>query len=126
NSEVRNAGDETFEHGLVLQQLRGDCRIVGTRVEKSASRHLMLHNDEGSLNLLIERSTFADNPEPSGQQAVLISAAKSAMVNVTVRGSTFARSFSHALDVTAAGEAKLTLSVTGSTFDQNATAINVS
>ena len=126
DSEVRNAGDETFEHGLVLHELRGDCRIVGTKVEKSASRHLMLHNDEGVLTLLIDRSTFADNPAPNGQQAVLISAAKDASVTATVRGSTFARSFSHGLDVTAGGESKLALTVTGNTFDRNASAINLS
>jgi len=126
NSEIRNAGDELFEHGLLFQDLRGECRIVDTKVERSASRHLMLHNSAGALALLIERSTFADNPAPNGQQGVLISAGKTANINLTVRGSTFARSFSHALDVTARDEAKVTLRVTGTTFNGNATAISVS
>lgn len=126
DSEIRGAGDELNEHGVLLQELRGDCRITGTKISRSASRHLMLHNSDGSLTLTIDRSSFTDNPAPNGQQAVLISAAKSASLDVHVRECAFVRSFSNALDVTATDEAKVQLEVSKSTFEGNASAITVS
>jgi hypothetical protein len=125
-STIRNAGNETFEHALVLEELQGDCRIAATTVERSASRLVMLHNSTGRLSLVIERSTFRDTAAPTGQQGALISAAEEAVIDVRVSDSTFARTFSHALDVTAADNAKVSLRVTGSTFDRNASAVSVS
>lgn len=125
SSEIRNAGDEVSEHGLVLRELTGTCRVEKTNVAKSASRHLMLHNSAGALALTIDGSSFSDNPAPNGQQAVLISAVGEAEIDLTVRNSTFARSFSHALEVLAADRAKVRMRVSGSTFDRNASAISI-
>jgi hypothetical protein len=125
SSEIRNAGDEVSEHGIVLRELTGTCRIEKTDVAKSASRHVMLHNSAGTLALIIDNSSFSDNPAPHGQQAVLISAASDAELELTVRDSKFARSFSHALEVLAADRAKVRMHVSGSTFDRNASAISI-
>ncbi len=125
-STIRDAGNETFEHGMILEELEGDCRIAGTTFERSASRHVMLHNSAGKLSLLLEHDTFNDTVGPTGQQGVLVSAANEAVIDVRVSDSTFARTFSHALDVTAADSAKVSLRVTGSAFEKNASAVSVS
>jgi hypothetical protein len=125
DSTIRNAGDELFEHGLVLEELTGDCRIAGSTVERSASRLLMLYNSRGRLALVIEKTTFAETVAPNGQQGVLVSAAGDAVVDLRVRDSIFSRTFSHALEVTGSGKADIALRVTGSTFDRNASAINL-
>lgn len=123
--EIRKIGNELFEHALSLQNLTGECRITETTVEKSASRHVMLHNAGGRLKLTIDGSRFADTAEPNGQQAVLISAAKNAAIDVEVTKSSFSRTFSNAVDVIATDEAKLTVRVVGNTFDRQAAAVSL-
>lgn len=125
-SEVRGAGNELFEHGVVLQEMSGECRIADTSISHSASRHLMLHNSDAAVKVVIENATFADNRPPHGQQSVLVSAGRGAAVDLQVRGSSFSRSFSHALDVVATDEAKVTVHVTGNKFDGQASAISLS
>lgn len=122
---VRNAGNELFEHGLILEELRGDCRIAGTTVEKSASRHLMLHNSGDRLSLTIERSKFVDTGVQHGQQGVLMAGVGDAAIDVRVRDSLFARSRSAAFEVTGADKAKLAVRVTGSTFERSGSAISL-
>jgi hypothetical protein len=124
-STIRNAGDELSEHGLVLEELTGLCRINGTTVERSASRNLMLHNSTGRLALAIERTTFAETKAPHGQQDVLVTAVGDAVIDLSVRDSVFARSFSHGLDVTGKDKSAVTVRVTGSTFEKNASAISL-
>lgn len=124
--EIRDAGDELFEHGLVLQQMTGDLRIVSTKFERSASRHVMLHNSADQLKAVIEKCTFTDTVPPHGQQAVLISAAKTASIGLQIRDNQFARIFSNAIDVTAADTAKVALVVSGNNFSGQASAVNVS
>lgn len=125
-STIRNAGNETFEGGMVLEELRGDCRITDTKIERSASRHVMLHNSTAAVSLLFERNVLADAAAPTGQQGMLVTATGDALIDLRVRDSGFARTFSHALDVIAGGNAKVTLRVTGNTFDGNAAAVSVS
>ena len=124
--EIRDAGDELFEHGLVLQQMTGDLRIASTKFARSASRHVMLHNSADNLRVFIEKSTFSDTVAPNGQQAILVSAAKSAAIDLQIRDNHFARIFSNAVDVTAADTAKVALVVSGNDFSGQATAVNVS
>ena len=124
-SEVKNAGDETFEHGVLLEEMSGTCRIAETRIEQSASRHLMLHNSAGRVTISIEKSRFSGTVTPNGQQAVLISAAKDAAIELEVRDSTFAQTFSNAIDVVATDEATARVRVSGSTFDRQSAAINL-
>lgn len=125
DTTIRNAGNELFEHGLVLEELSGDCRIAGTTVEKSASRHLMLHNSRDRLSLTIERSKFVDTGKPHGQQGVLVTAVGDAAIDLRVRDSLFARALSTGLEVTGTDNAKLAVRVTGSTFDRSGSAINL-
>jgi Right handed beta helix region len=124
DTAIRNAGDELFEHGLILEELRGDCRIAGTTVEKSASRHLMLHNSRGTLALTIERSKFADTGA-HGHQAALVTASGEAAIDLRVRETTFARNAAAALEVTGSEKSKITVRVTGNTFDANASAVSL-
>jgi hypothetical protein len=124
-SKIRDAGDELFEHALVLEELSGQCSITGTTVERSASRHLTLHNSSGRLALSVEKSTFAETKAPHGQHGVLVSAAGDAVIDLRVRDSVFSRSFSHGLEVTAQDESAVEVRITGSTFEKNASAISL-
>ena len=126
DSEVRNAGNELFEHGVILQELRGHCRIERTTIERSASRHLMLHNTGGTLSLVIDHGRFIDALAPHGQQALHVTAAKDAQIDLAIRDSSFLRSFSHAVEIVAVDEARMSLQVTGTTFGDQATAVNIS
>ncbi|HYI11941.1 MAG TPA: hypothetical protein VEK57_22995 [Thermoanaerobaculia bacterium] len=124
-STIRNAGDELSEHGLVLEELSGECRISGTAVERSASRHLTLHNSKGRLALVIEKSAFTETSASHGQHGVLVAVAGDAVVDLRVRDSVFTRTFSHGLEVTAQDMASVAVRVTGSTFEKNASAISL-
>ena len=124
-SKIRDAGDELFEHALVLEELSGQCGITGTTIERSASRHLTLHNSSGRLALSIEKTTFAETKAPHGQHGVLVSAAGDAVIDLRVRDSVFSRSFSHGLEVTAKDETSVAVRITGNTFEKNASAISL-
>jgi hypothetical protein len=126
DSEVRNAGNELFEHGVILQEVLGHCRIERTTIERSASRHLMLYNSGGALSLVIDHCRFSDALAPHGQQALHVTAAKDAQIDLTVRDSTFIRNFSHAVEILAVDASKMSLQVTGTTFEDQATAVNIS
>jgi hypothetical protein len=125
-STIREAGDELFEHGLVLQEISGDLRIASTKFERSASRHVMLYNSDGTLKAVIEKCSFTDTVAPNGQQAVLVTAAKGASIDLQIRDNRFARIYSNAVDLTASDAAKVSLLVSGNTFSGQASAVNVS
>lgn len=124
-STIRDAGDELFEHALVLEELAGECRITGTTVQRSASRHLTLHNSSGRLTLSIEKTTFDETKTPHGQHGVLVSAAGDAVIDLRVHDSVFSRSFSHGLEVTATDKTSVAVRITGNTFEKNASAISL-
>lgn len=126
DATIRNAGDEQFEHALILEELRGVCRIAGTTVEKSASRHLMLHNSAGQLALTIERSHFIQTAAPHGQQGVLVTAGGEAGIDLRVLDSVFTRSGGAALEVTGADKTTLVVRITGSKFEESPSAISLS
>jgi Right handed beta helix region len=109
----------------VLEEMAGNCRITATTVERSASRHLTLHNSTGRLELVIEKSTFSETATPHGQHGILVSAAGDASLNLQVRDSVIARTFSHGLEITAQDHAVVTARVTGNTFEKNASAISI-
>ena len=125
-SEIRNAGDETFEHGVVLQEVSGDSRITASKIHHNASRQLMLRTESGTLKLTITGTTFSDGAAPHGQQGALITTAREASIDVDFRDCSFARNHSHGLDVIAEGTSRVRVIVSNTSFDRNASAISVS
>jgi hypothetical protein len=124
-SSFLDSGDELSEHGLILEEVTGQCAITGTTVERSSSRHLMLHNSSGHLSLSLARSRFSGNSATNGQQGVLLTAAGEAALDIVVSESTFSGSRSHAFEAVGTDDARLTVRLTGSTFDRNASAVSL-
>ena len=126
NSEVLDAGDEIFEHGIMMVGVSGEIRLSGTKISRSESRHLMVRTTSGRTKLIVEQSIFSDTEAPNGQQAILVSASKKAAIDIRVEASAFAHHSSHAIDVIGADEARVSLIVTKSTFETQAAAVSVS
>ena len=125
SSEIRNAGDEVFEHGVVLQELSGDSRIVASKIHRNAARQLMLRNETAALKLAIIGTTFSDNSPQHGQQGILITTAGDAFIDLSIEEAIVARHRSHGLEVIAEGDSTVKTSVRKSRFDRNASAINL-
>ena len=120
--EVRNAGNEGNESGVVLRNPGGDVTLTGCRFHDSAGRELHIENTKSDVHVRIDHCTFTHG-EKVLFPALLAGASGSASLTIDVAGSTFSGAASDGIHATAAGNGKLTLNVGTSTFDRDAVGV---
>ncbi|HEY3052840.1 MAG TPA: Ig-like domain-containing protein [Thermoanaerobaculia bacterium] len=128
NSEVRNAGNESFESGLLFQNLSGTCAITNSNIHNNAARQFYAESLSGALTLSVSGSTFSNSVSPNGQQGLLLVLDNGASATVDVQSSTFASNGSgnaNGLQMNGNNSATLDVTIAGSTFQSNAAGINL-
>ena len=120
--EVKNAGNEPEESGVVLRNVAGDVVITGARFHDSAGRELQIENTKGEARVRVDHCTFTHGASALAQ-AMLADASGTANLTIDVTGSTFNGGGGNGLHATASDSSKLVLHVDSSTFEQAAGAI---
>ena len=126
NSEVRNAGNESFEGGLLFQNLSGTVTLTNANIHNNAARQMYVENLSGSMTMSASGSTFSNSVTPNGQQGLLVSLQNSAAATVNISSSTFANNANgsaNAAQFNGNSSSTLGVTITGSTFQNNAAGI---
>jgi hypothetical protein len=123
--EVKNAGNEMFESGVVLRNVSGDVVFTGCTFQKSAAREVHIENTRGEARVHVDHCTFAGGGGVNAQQNLLAGASGNASLSLDIAASTFTAGAANALHVTAAGASRVTLRVASSTFDRVGSAVLV-
>jgi len=125
NSEVKNAGDEAGESGLLFQNLNGTATLTNANIHNNRANQMYVEKLTGSLTLNVTGSTFSNSVSPSGAQGLFVSARNSASAIVNVSSSTFSGNFGNGLQVLGANSAVHDVTVTTSTFTNDNAGINL-
>jgi Right handed beta helix region len=120
--EVKNAGNESNESGVVLRNVGGDITLTNCRLHDSAARELQIESTRAGARVRIDHSTLTHGDAVLAQ-ALLAEASGEASLTLDIANSTLSAGQSNALQANGTDSGKLTLHVTGSTFDRNAGAI---
>lgn len=114
--EVKNAGNEVDESGIIFRNLKGTGSITGLNSHDNAARQFYIHNNGGSVlsSFSISNSTFANASVLNGIQGILLETNNTATLNVAVSSCTFSNIFSNAYQVAGNGSSFLTVSLTNS------------
>jgi hypothetical protein len=126
NSEVRNAGNESFEAGLLFQNLNGTITLTNANIHNNAGRQFYAENLSGAATIGVSGSTFSNSVSPAGGQGILLDYLNASSATINIQSSTFANNDSglaNALQVNGNNTANLNLTVNGSTFQNNAAGV---
>lgn len=89
NSLVLNAGNGQEEHGLNLDEQRGDNFVTGSLFDAFNETGIELINASGSVDLTVNNTIFQDNKATvgnAGEEAILIEAQGSASIVALITG----------------------------------------
>ena len=89
NSLILNAGNGQEEHGLNLDEQRGDNFVTGSLFDAFNETGIELINASGSVDLTVSGSTFQDNKATvgnAGEEAILLEAQGTSTIVVLVTG----------------------------------------
>jgi hypothetical protein len=120
--EVKNAGNEPDESGVVLRNAGGDVVITSCRFHDSAGRELHIVNTKADAHVRVDHCTFAHGDSMLAQ-ALIAEVTGNASLTLDVTGSTINGGGGNGLHATATESGKLVLHVDSSTFDRAAGAI---
>jgi VCBS repeat-containing protein len=126
NSEVRNAGDEVFESGLLFQNLSGTVTLTNDNLHDNAARQMFAENLSGTMNLTATGTTFGPSPAATGAQGLLLEVRTTTTGSVSVSSSTFtgnAGGTANAFQMNDSDNSNYTVTVSGSSFTNNAAGI---
>jgi hypothetical protein len=125
NVEVKNAGNETLEHGVQFANLFGTVTITGSNFHNNFSKQFTIQNGSGTLNASITGTTFNGNGigVATGAQGALISGHGTANMTVNVQTSTFSNNFSSGYFSDLADAAVMNVTVDNSTVTSNGTGV---
>ncbi|MGZ4779805.1 MAG: Ig-like domain-containing protein, partial [Thermoanaerobaculia bacterium] len=129
NSEVRNAGNENSESGLLFQNLNGTVNLTSDSIHSNAARQVHIENLSGALALTASGGAFSTSTSTIGQQGALIALHNGATGSVSFANATFnanGAGNANALQVIGTDSSNLTVSVTGSSFTNNAAGVVLS
>jgi hypothetical protein len=120
--EVKNAGNEPDESGVVLRNAGGDVVITGCRFHDSAGRELHIANTKADAHVRVDHCTFTHG-DTMLAQALIAEVSGNASLTLDVIGSTISGGGGNGLHATATESGKLVLHVDSSTFERAAGAI---
>ena len=119
NTTVQNFGDAVNEGPMRLVSLTGTCAFTNSTFKNAFQRVADLATNAGSLNLMIDNSTFSDTQaSASGAEGMIIRAQLTSNVTLNVTNSSFRRIRTVGINGQATGSAVFTANITTSTFDR--------
>jgi hypothetical protein len=119
NASVLDNGDDASadEGGIRFYNLSGSASVSGTTVAGSVKDNVRVANTSGVLDrLTVSGSTFAANQLVTGEHGLHVSAAGTAVLNLTLDGNQFTASRTNQLRVSLAGAAQSDVLISGNTF----------
>src|SRR5205814_5917863 len=117
NVEVKNAGNETGEHGVQFANLFGTVTITGCNFHNNFYRQFTIQNGSGTMSASITGTIFNGNGiSVTGAQGALISGHGTANMTVNAQTSTFSNNFSNGYFSDLADTAVMNVTVDNSTF----------
>ncbi|MDH3753219.1 MAG: tandem-95 repeat protein, partial [Acidimicrobiia bacterium] len=121
NGEVLNQGDADNENAIdfstaATANLTGTATISGTIITNFHDTGIDIANNSGSLTLTIDSSTFDDNHDMNGAEAIVIESTGTASISADVTDNSFDDIENDAVAIRAAGSgATHDLNITGNT-----------
>jgi hypothetical protein len=116
NVEVRGVGDETFEAGVLLQELGGNVQFIRCSFTDNAGSEVMLEQKYNGGRVSFDRCTFAAPQRPAiAPRLIDIRVLGGAQLAVDIRNAELRDNAGSAVESTVSGQASLALTVTDST-----------
>lgn len=112
--EVRGTGNETFESGVLLQDLGGDVTFARGTFADNAGSEMLVEQRFGSGRLVLDRCSFSGGVA----QLLAIHAARSGRLRVEIDGARFTGPAAIGIDASATDTASICSVLTGNSFDR--------
>jgi hypothetical protein len=115
--DIHHAGDETFESGVLLQELGGTITISASSFADNAGREILVEQRFNDGRLVIDRCTLSAPQRPDvAKQLLEIQLFGAAKLDVAVRNSEMRDSIGSAIEASSAETSSLALSVVDTTL----------
>jgi len=115
--DVHRAGDETFESGVLLQELSGTITFTGSSFSDNAGSEVLVEQRFNSGRLVLDRCTLSAPQRPEvAKQLLSVQVSGGAKLDVAVRNSDLRDSIGSAIEASSSESSSLALSVADSTL----------
>jgi hypothetical protein len=115
--DVHRAGDETFESGVLLQELSGTITFIASSFSDNAGSEMLVEQRFNSGRLILDRCTLSAPQRPDVAKELLdVKMFGAAKLDVAIRNSDLRDSIGSAIEATTAEGSSLALSVSDTTL----------
>lgn len=117
NLDVHRAGDETFESGVMLQEVGGTVTFSASAFADNAGSEMLIEQRFNNGRIIIDRCTLSAPQRPDvARQLLEIQSFGAARLDVAVRNSDMRDSIGSAIEAASAENSSLALSVADTTL----------
>jgi hypothetical protein len=115
--DIHRAGDETFESGVLLQELSGTITFSASSFADNAGSEVLVEQRFNTGRLVLDRCTLSAPQRPEvAKQLLAVQVFGSAKLDVAVRNSDLRDSIGSAIEATSSETSSLALSVADTTL----------
>lgn len=115
--DVHRAGDETFESGVLLQELGGTITFTASSFSDNAGSEVLVEQRFNTGRLVLDRCTLSAPQRPEvAKQLLSVQVSGAAKLDVAVRNSDLRDSIGSAIEAASSESSSLALSVADSTL----------
>jgi hypothetical protein len=115
--DIHRAGDETFESGVLLQELSGTITFSASSFSDNAGSEVLVEQRFNSGRLMLDRCTLSAPQRPDvAKQLLEVSTFGDAKLDIAIRNSDLRDSIGSAIEATASDGSSLALSVIDTTL----------
>jgi hypothetical protein len=117
NSVVTSNGNAVGEHGLDYDNVRGTSSISSSAVNGSGEFNARVDNDNGTLGLTVNNSTFSNNSSSVGADGLLLYGDGTATMKSLVQNSTFNGNRDDGFQILANADSNVDVTFAGNTVN---------
>jgi hypothetical protein len=114
--DVHRAGDETFESGVLLQELSGTITFASSSFSDNAGSEVLVEQRFNTGRLVLDRCTLSAPQRPEVAKQLLSVQVSGGKLDVAVRNSDLRDSIGSAIEASSSESSSLALSVADSTL----------
>jgi hypothetical protein len=115
--DIHRAGDETFESGVLLQELSGTITFSASSFSDNAGSEVLVEQRFNTGRLVLDRCTLSAPQRPEvAKQLLAVQVLGGAKLDIAVRNSDLRDSIGSAIEATSSETSSLALSVADTTF----------
>jgi hypothetical protein len=115
--DIHRAGDETFESGVLLQELSGTISFTASSFSDNAGSEILVEQRFNNGRLVLDRCTLSAPQRPEvAKQLLEVNTFGEAKLDVDIRNSDFRDSIGSAIDASSSEKSSLALSVSDTTL----------